>query len=92
LQCWLCRQFFAIPIDLERAPADHGADDPDVEAEITRLAEQYRQGGIRRLVFIVDSRSRVFRDERFPYGGDLGVVRCRRGILALIATGRAKAL
>src|SRR6516225_493279 len=29
-----------------------------VDAEITGLAEQYRQGGIRRLVFIVDARSR----------------------------------
>ena len=29
-----------------------------VDAEITGLAEQYRQGGIRRLVLIVDSRSR----------------------------------
>src|SRR6266545_1285840 len=29
-----------------------------VDAEITGLAEQYRQGGIRRLVFVVDARSR----------------------------------
>jgi signal transduction histidine kinase len=29
-----------------------------VDAEITGLAEQYRQGGIRRLVFIVEARSR----------------------------------
>src|SRR6516165_7022517 len=29
-----------------------------VDAEITGLSEQYRQGGIRRLVFIVDARSR----------------------------------
>jgi signal transduction histidine kinase len=29
-----------------------------VDAEITGLAEQYRQGGLRRLVFIVDARSR----------------------------------
>jgi len=29
-----------------------------VDAEITGLAEQYRQGGIRRLVLVVDSRSR----------------------------------
>src|SRR4051812_38121832 len=29
-----------------------------VDAEITGLAEQYRLGGIRRLVFIVDARSR----------------------------------
>src|SRR5256714_14875700 len=29
-----------------------------VDAEITGLAEQYRQGGIRRLVLIVDARSR----------------------------------
>src|SRR5258708_16246825 len=29
-----------------------------VDAEITGLSEQYRQGGIRRLVLIVDSRSR----------------------------------
>src|SRR3954465_14066338 len=29
-----------------------------VDAEITGLAEQYRQAGIRRLVLIVDSRSR----------------------------------
>jgi signal transduction histidine kinase len=29
-----------------------------VDAEITGLAEQYRQGGIRRLVFIVDNRAR----------------------------------
>src|SRR5207253_4571371 len=29
-----------------------------VDAEITGLSEQYRQGGIRRLVLVVDSRSR----------------------------------
>jgi signal transduction histidine kinase len=29
-----------------------------VDAEITGLAEQYRQGGLRRLVFVVDARSR----------------------------------
>ena len=29
-----------------------------VDAEITGLSEQYRQGGIRRLVFVVDARSR----------------------------------
>src|SRR5258708_40043009 len=29
-----------------------------VDAEITGLAEQYRQGGIRRLGFVVDARSR----------------------------------
>src|SRR5262249_5467153 len=29
-----------------------------VDAEITGLAEQYRQGGIRRLVLVVDARSR----------------------------------
>src|SRR5260221_1997873 len=29
-----------------------------VDAEITGLAEQYRQGGIRRLVFVVDARPR----------------------------------
>src|SRR5262249_61387884 len=29
-----------------------------VDAEITGLGEQYRQGGIRRLVFVVDARSR----------------------------------
>src|ERR1700745_2471470 len=29
-----------------------------VDAEIPGLAEQYRQGGIRRLVFVVDARSR----------------------------------
>jgi signal transduction histidine kinase len=29
-----------------------------VDAEITGLAEQYRQGGIRRLVYVVDARSR----------------------------------
>src|SRR5712692_7853716 len=29
-----------------------------IDAEITGLAEQYRQGGIRRLVLVVDARSR----------------------------------
>src|ERR1044071_4013928 len=29
-----------------------------VDAEITGLSEQYRQGGIRRLVLVVDARSR----------------------------------
>ena len=29
-----------------------------VDAEITGLAEQYRQGGLRRLVFVIDARSR----------------------------------
>src|SRR5215475_2235941 len=29
-----------------------------VDAEITGLSEQYRQGGIRRLVLVVDNRSR----------------------------------
>ena len=34
-----------------------------VDAEITGLAEQYRQGGIRRLVFIVEARSPAERIE-----------------------------
>src|SRR4030095_12949953 len=43
-----------------------------VDAEITGLAEQYRQGGIRRLVFVVDARSRRARSSpslATPRGG-----------------------
>src|SRR4029453_13493904 len=53
------------------------------DAEITGLAEQYRQGGIRRLVFVVDARSR--RPGSEPYlvtprgGGGLGGGRARLG-------------
>src|SRR3979411_2992574 len=48
-----------------------------VDAEITGLSEQYRQGGIRRLVLVVDSRSR--RPGSSPSGGSLYLVTAPTG-------------